>query len=354
MENMMENKKVYLLAGLGFGLVAVMLAFFGNPANMAICTACFIRDIAGSVKLHSALPVQYMRPEIIGILLGSLIFSVARKEYSTKGGSSTGTRFILGFMMMLGALVFLGCPLRMILRMAGGDLNAWVGLIGFVGGVGTGTLFLKNGFSLGKPQKTKKNSGLMVPSFFFILFLLFLIVPSLFVLSTEGPGSMHAPIIISLIGGLVFGGVAQISRVCFSGSIRDIFLMRNFDKFLAVAILFVVVLIYNLVTGSFHLSFTEQPVAQTEALWNILGLYVVGFAGVLLSGCPLRQLVLAGQGSSDAGVTVIGMLVGTAFAHNFGLASSAEGTTPYGRLAVLFCIVILFIVALINREKKVA
>ena len=43
-------------------------------------------------------------------------------------------------------------------------------------------------------------------------------------------------------------------------------------------------------------------------------MYAVGFAAVLAGGCPLRQLVLAGQGSSDAGVTVIGMFAGGALA----------------------------------------
>ena len=51
-------------------------------------------------------------------------------------------------------------------------------------------------------------------------------------------------------------------------------------------------------------------------------MYAVGFAAVLAGGCPLRQLVLAGQGSSDAGVTVIGMFAGGALAHNLGLAAS--------------------------------
>ena len=37
--------------------------------------------------------------------------------------------------MMIGALVFLGCPLRMVIRMSAGDLNAYVALIGFAGGV---------------------------------------------------------------------------------------------------------------------------------------------------------------------------------------------------------------------------
>ena len=54
-----------IVAGLIFGVLTAVLAFAGNPANMAICAACFIRDVAGSLKLHSAEPVQYFRPEIV-------------------------------------------------------------------------------------------------------------------------------------------------------------------------------------------------------------------------------------------------------------------------------------------------
>lgn len=52
--------------------------------------------------------------------------------------------------MMIGALVFLGCPLRMVLRMSAGDLNAYVALIGFAGGVATGSCFLKKRLFSGK------------------------------------------------------------------------------------------------------------------------------------------------------------------------------------------------------------
>jgi len=44
--------------------------------------------------------------------------------------------------VVIGALVFLGCPLRMILRLGGGDLNAVVGLIGFVIGIFIGIIFI--------------------------------------------------------------------------------------------------------------------------------------------------------------------------------------------------------------------
>ena len=52
--------------------------------------------------------------------------------------------------MVIGALVFLECPLRMVLRMAAGDLNAYVALVGFAGGIATGSFFLKKGIFAGQ------------------------------------------------------------------------------------------------------------------------------------------------------------------------------------------------------------
>ena len=116
------------IAGSVVGLAAIILTALGNPKNMGFCIACFVRDISGALKLHSAAVVQYMRPEIIGIVLGSFIISLVKGEFKPRGGSSPFTRFILGFFVMIGALTFLGCPLRMVLRLAGGDLNALVAL----------------------------------------------------------------------------------------------------------------------------------------------------------------------------------------------------------------------------------
>ena len=99
--------------------------------------------------------------------------------------------------------------------------------------------------------------------------------------------------------------------------------MKNFDLLTIIAGLFVVMLIFNLATGRFVLGFnTPGIIAHSNHLWNILGMYAVGFAAVLAGGCPLRQLILAGQGSSDSAVTVLGMFFAAALCHNFGLASS--------------------------------
>ena len=121
--NLSDSKKKLALAGVLCGLVAACLAYFGNPANMAFCIACFIRDTAGALGFHQAEVVQYARPEIIGLVIGAFIISVATKEYRSTAGSSPMIRFILGMVIMIGSLIFLGCPLRMVIRMSAGDLK---------------------------------------------------------------------------------------------------------------------------------------------------------------------------------------------------------------------------------------
>lgn len=353
------------LSGVVIGLLVMLLAMSGNPANMAICVACFIRDAAGALKLHTAAPVQYFRPEIVGFVCGSFLISMATKEYRSTAGSAPMVRFLLGAVMMIGALVFLGCPLRMVLRMSAGDLNAYVALIGFAGGVATGSCFLKKGFSLGRAYETKSLSGAVLPVLLAAL-LVIGVATGAYAASTEGPGSKHAPLLLALMVALVIGALAQKSRMCFAGSIRDVILMKNFDLLSIIAALFVVMTIYNIATGNFHLSFSGQPIAHSQHLWNILGMYVVGFAAVLAGGCPLRQLILAGQGSSDSAVTFLGMLLGAAFAHNFNLVGSAAkaatatdaavpgGPAIPGKIAVIVCIVLLFVIAATNLRRKKA
>ncbi len=347
----LKTKKGLFLMGLLAGVVAAGLAFFGNPVNMAICIACFIRDTAGAMQLHEAAIVQYVRPEIAGIMLGALVLSLVSKEFRSTAGSSPMIRFVLGVIMMIGALIFLGCPLRMILRMAAGDLNAWVALIGFVLGILTGVLSLKKGFTLGRAYETQKANGFVMPALLVVVLILS-VATGIMITSVEGPASFSAPVIVSLIGGAAFGAFAQKSRMCFAGSVRDVFLIKNFDLLSVVGGLFVAMLIYNIASGGFNLGFEGQSVAHNEHLWNIIGMYIVGFGAVLAGGCPLRQLVLAGQGSSDAAVTILGMFAGAAICHNWGLASSGAGTTEAGQIAAIICLIVLFAVAFVLSKRK--
>lgn len=340
------NRTILLISsGIVIGLLALTLSFYGNPANMGVCVACFVRDISGGLKLQSTPTVQYMRPEIFGLIIGAFIAALSFKEFKSTAGSAPFVRFTLGFFMMLGCLVFLGCPLRMALRIGGGDLNAVVGLLGLIAGVVVGSFYVNKGFSLPAPQRQKSFDGLMFPLVSLAVFLLFLWQSDLFASSSKGPGASHAPIWMSLGAGLLLGVIVQRTRFCFIGMVKHIVLTRSFGMALGVLALIAVVAVGNVMLGKFNLGFENQPIAHSDGLWNFLSMALVGICGVLLTGCPLRQLAAAGQGNSDAAVSALGMLVGAAVAHNFALASSPAGPTEGGKIIVIVGIVFTLIVA---------
>jgi len=345
-----KDRRNLVIGGLAIGILSVVLVLAGNPKNMGFCIACFIRDIAGATKLHSAAVVQYVRPEIIGLVLGSFIISVLRKEFRSRGGSSPLTRFVISFCVMIGALLFLGCPFRMILRLAGGDMNALVALIGFICGIATACFFLNNGFSLGRAYDEKCSEGVMLPSVNILLLVLFLAVPSIFAFSEKGPGSMHASVVVSLCAGIIVASIAQRTRLCMAGGIRDLIIIQDPTLVMGFAAIFVSALVMNIATGNFNFGFEGQPVAHTAHLWNFLGMYIVGLGSALLGGCPLRQLILAGEGNTDSAMSVLGMFVGAAFAHNFKLVGNAteNGPNGYGKVAAILIIVFLLALAACN------
>ena len=360
---MKKERWIVVIAGIAVGIAALLLQKLGNPANMGFCIACFERDIAGALGLHSAAKVQYIRPEIVGIVLGAFGMSVARKEFRSMAGSSPAIRFVLGAVVMIGALVFLGCPLRMVLRMGGGDLNALTALVGFAIGVALGIVFLKKGFTLRRSYDTPKAEGTVLPLVLTGIFILFLAVPTVFRLSTEGPGSKHAPVLIALVVAIVVGALAQRARLCMVGGIRDMMLFRDAHLLWGFVAILATVLVGNLVLGGFKLGFAAQPIAHSSHLWNLLGMVLVGWGSVLLGGCPLRQLVLAASGSGDATVTVFGMMAGAALAHNFSLAGGADsvneagalvvgGIGTNGKVAVLIGFAVLLVISLVHSRLK--
>jgi YedE family putative selenium metabolism protein len=345
--------------GISIGILAPLLQKWGNPGNMGICAACFERDIAGALGLHRADVVQYIRPEIIGFVLGSLVAAYLFKEFRPRAGSAPIVRFVLGVFAMIGALVFLGCPWRALLRLAGGDGNAILGLLGLIFGIWIGTLFLKGGFNLGRSQRTHTAAGWMLPLFMAGLLLLLLVFPQttgeaksgVLFYSVKGPGSMHAPLVISLAVGLLIGFLAQRSRFCTMGAIRDFVLFRQMHLLSGVIALILTAFVANFILGQFKPGFEGQPIAHTMQIWNFLGMALSGLAFCLAGGCPGRQLFLAGEGDGDAAIFVFGMLFGAAIAHNFGLASSATGVGPYGIPAVGIGFAVCLFIGLTMRKN---
>ena len=354
MMKLKKEQSSIAIAGLMIGVIAALLVMLGNPVNMGFCIACFLRDISGALGLHRAAAVQYIRPEIIGLVLGSLIVALRHKEFSPRGGSSPATRFVIAFFVMIGCLMFLGCPFRMILRLAGGDGNALFGLLGFIAGILCGVFFLNRGYSLKRTYKLPTGEGAMLPAIMAALLVLLALAPS-FIFFTEaggGPGAQHAGIILSLLAGLAVGAMAQRTRLCMVGGIRDVVLFREFKLLFGFIAVFAAALVCNMAMGLFKPGFTGQPVAHTDGLWNALGMMLCGFGCVLLGGCPLRQLVLSGEGNSDSAVTVLGLMVGAAFAHNFSLASSGAGPTANGKIAVIIGLLVVTAIACVNTFKK--
>jgi len=351
---------LFVVTGAAIGISGVVLSLLGNPANTGYCVSCFMENIVGSLRLHGNIRMQYLRPEIIGFVLGSLMMALARGEYQATGGSSPLLRFLVGGLLIVGCAVFIGCPIKMMFRVSAGDLTALVGVAGLVAGVFIGMQFLKNGFSLGRSTPAPFANGLLIPGFMALLLAALLVRPGFISISSKGPGSQYAPLLLSLAAGIGVGLLAQRTGFCITGGISRLFLWgpKEFSfcpktRGLAIGLvsLFSFALVASLLTDQFSLGWHGQPSSNESHLWNFLGMTLVGFGSVLIKGCPFRQLIAAGQGDTDAGSAVLGMLVGAALVQNWGLAGNAEGTPSEGKIAVLFGLAVLLIVGLLYRRR---
>ena len=347
--NFFSSTTGIVVTGLILGLIAVFLQFSGNPGNMGICVVCFNRDIAAAVGLPRAPIVQYLRPEIMGMVLGSLAAALCFGEYRARGGSAPAVRFLLGVIAAIGALVFLGCPWRVIMRLAGGDANALFGLAGLVVGIGLGTVFFRMGFSLGRSQSQSKASGLILPGIMLALVAVYLFNPPMegqpqngvLFYSLKGPGSMHAPFLLSLGAGLLVGFLAQRSRFCTMGAVRDVLLCNQWHLalgFLAVRL--------------FRVKSRLAPFLATGFEAGMLGyaLFALLFRDESASRFAI-QLFRAGEGDNDAAVFVVGLIVGAACAHNFGMASSTAGIGPNGMLGALGGLAVCLLIGFFNCKR---
>jgi len=352
MQLLVKPRYQIIIAGLIFGILAAYMVKWGNPANMGICAACFLRDVSGGIGLHRASVVQYLRPEVIGFVLGAFASALAFREFRARGGSAPIIRFILGAFIMIGALVFLGCPVRALIRLAAGDLNGITALAGIVAGVLVGIVFLKGGFNLGRSNRMGVTAGWMMPLLMIGILILAVFTPGFIFESESGPGALHAGLWVSLVIGLVIGVMAQKTRMCFVGGWRDIIMVRDTYLFGGITAFFIGAIIASAALGYIDWGFVGQPIAHDEHLWNFLGMALVGLAATLLGGCPLRQMILSGEGDVDAGVTVLGLIVGAAIAHNFLTTAGPSGIGDNSAVAVIAGLVFCVIIGVTMRVRR--
>lgn len=353
-----------IVTGVIIGIIAPVLVKLGNPCNMGVCVVCFSRDLAGALGLHDASIVQYIRPELIGFVLGASIAALIFREFKPRTGSAPLVRFLLGMFATFGALVFLGCPWRAYLRLAGGDWNAIFGIIGLLVGIAMGVFFLRAGYSLGRTRLAPKAVGWVMPVIMVVLLILLIIAPQFgrdadgnitgpIFFSTTGPGSQYAPLIVSLLAGLFIGFLAQRSRFCTIGAVRDAILLRDSRLLNGVLALIAAAFVTNIILGQFNPGFEGQPAAQTNQWWNFGGMVLAGLAFTLAGGCPGRQMFLAGEGDADAGLFIFGMITGAGFAHTYSIASSGAGPGVFGPLAVILGLGVCIIIGFTMREPKI-
>jgi hypothetical protein len=134
--------------------------------------------------------------------------------------------------------------------------------------------------------------------------------------------------IVTLILGLIIGWFGQRSGFCSIGGFRDYFMFRHTRLLYGFLALIIGAFIGNLVFWLLFPSAFENffwllnkgfmPVPGAPAGLTITGYLIlaivsgiaIGIIGVLLGGCPLRQLVMTAEGSIRSLWFVIGMAAG--------------------------------------------
>ncbi len=354
---MFRDRHTWIIAfsGLSLGALGILLSIWGNPENSGICVSCFVENSSGALGLHDNSRLQYLRPELPGFVLGALASALLAGEFRPRGGTSSMIRFLSGLFLIVGCAVFIGCPIKMLLRLCAGDISAVAGLLGLIGGVWTGLKLSSHGVELGSQQKTNPINGILIPAFFALLLLFVLLPPPFIIFSSEGSSARHAPTLVSLGSGLFLGAIAQKSRFCITGSLRDILLIgRRAPQLIGFASFLIVAMLLSMTFGSFRLSLYGQPGAHLEYIWSFLGMGLVGWISVMLGGCPFRQLIKSGEGDVDAGMAVAGMFLGGAIVQSWGIAATAAGVPFFGKVAVLAGLAFAIFMSLSFRNRSAA
>jgi YedE family putative selenium metabolism protein len=337
--------------GIAIGVGGTCLACVGNPRNSGICISCFMENLAGAMGFHDNVRMQYIRPELLGFVLGAAITAVIAREFKARGGSSPMLRFAGGVLMIVGCSMFLGCPIRMVLRLGNGDFTALAGVVGLVFGVWVGFQFLRHGFHLGDTKPLPLVNGLVVPLLMAGLLVAWFTHPAFIHFSQVGPGAQKAKGTLALGSGLFIGVLAQRSRFCLTGGIGNFIASRDGKLLSGIVSMLVFAFLASYLRGLYEPGFEGQPGSHLAYGWSFLGMALVGIVSIMMEGCPFRQLILAGQGNSDAGAAVFGMLGGGAIVQGWGLTSTNLGPTVFGQVATLMGLALVLLTGLFLRVR---
>ncbi|MBD3350131.1 MAG: YeeE/YedE family protein [Candidatus Lokiarchaeota archaeon] len=140
---------------------------------------------------------------------------------------------------------------------------------------------------------------------------------------------------MTLLLGILIGYLAQRSGFCSIGGFRDLLLFKQTRLFVGFLALiggaFIGYLLFSLIVPEAFPGFfwiIEKPFTETPAIpggpvstvggaiiYAILGGIGMGLVGVLLGGCPLRQMVMGSEGSIKSLYFFLGLLIGAVLFH---------------------------------------
>lgn len=136
--------------------------------------------------------------------------------------------------------------------------------------------------------------------------------------------------IIIFIFGLIIGYLAQRSGFCTIAGIRDLLLFKHTRLFLGyltlISAAFLSYLLFWLIIPVAFPNFywaasqanpfipmpgaPEHLTVSSYIILAVIGGFGMGFIGVLLGGCPIRQTVMAGEGNIKSIFFIIGLVLG--------------------------------------------
>ncbi len=142
--------------GVVAGLLAVGVQIFFSvkpPPAYGICMACHPRDMVNWLLNHlfgtrlELAPVSATVPLLttIGLVIGASIAARRNREFRWVSLDHRARSLLLGMLVMNAALIVIGCPTRLLLLSAYGEVLALVAVIGLVIGIICGTGLLKKG-----------------------------------------------------------------------------------------------------------------------------------------------------------------------------------------------------------------
>ncbi len=132
-------------------VVAQAFLYMQPPPAYGLCIICHGRDLiiwlvsalTGAQREVAAISMYWPVLTVVGVFLGSRYAAISHAEHRDVPCKNPLVAFACGMAVMILGLVIMGCPTRLLLRAAYGDIAGVVGVIALLLGVVAATLVMR-------------------------------------------------------------------------------------------------------------------------------------------------------------------------------------------------------------------